>query len=94
MPKRRKEGRRRIEFWLLVLIVGALIGSIVGEIIGLFFQDEASLLHKLFVAGIRPGFEPRTFNLYILDFTIGFHVKLTVCTLIGLIVAVYLGKLI
>ncbi|MCD5390910.1 DUF4321 domain-containing protein [candidate division NPL-UPA2 bacterium] len=94
MPKRRRgKGKGGIGFWLLVLIIGALIGSIAGEIIGLFFQDEASIFHKLFVAGIRPGFEPRHFNLYILDFTIGFHIKLSVTTLIGLIAAIYLGKL-
>ncbi len=94
MPKRRRgEGKRGIGFWLLVLIIGALIGSIVGEIIGLFFQDEASILHKLFVAGKKLGFEPKTFNPYIFDFTIGFHIKLSVCTLIGLIAAIYLGKL-
>jgi len=45
MPRRRKARRERagkgIGFWLLVLIIGALIGSIVAEIIGLFFQDKA-----------------------------------------------------
>ncbi len=93
MVKKRRGERKAIGFWLLVLIIGALIGSIVGEIIGLFFHDEDSFLHKPFVAGIRPGFEPKTFNLYILDFTIGFHIKLSITTLAGLIVAVYLGKL-
>lgn len=92
MLKRRRRERKGIEFWLLVLIIGALIGSIVAEIIGLFYTNADSFLHKLFVAGLQLGFQPKTFHLYILDFTVGLHIKLTVTTLIGLMVAVYLGK--
>lgn len=96
MPRRRarREGAGKgIGFWLLVLIIGALIGSIVAEMIGLFFQDKASLIHRFFIAGISPGFEARFINLYVLDFTFGFHLKLNLLTLMGLIGAIYLGRL-
>ncbi|NOX97955.1 MAG: DUF4321 domain-containing protein [Nitrospirae bacterium] len=97
MPRRRKTRRERagkgIGFWLLVLIIGALIGSITAEIIGLFFQDKASLIHKFFIAGISPGFDPRFINLYVLDFTFGFHIKVNLLTLMGFIGAIYLGRL-
>ena len=96
MPRRkiRREGRGKgIGFWLLILIIGALIGSIAAEIIGLFFHNEASLIHKLFIAGINPGFEPRLINLYVLDFTFGFHLKLNLLTGMGFIGAIYLGRL-
>lgn len=96
MPRRRarrKGGGKGIGFWLLVLIIGALIGSITAEIIGLFFQDEASLIHRFFIAGVRLGFEPRLINLYVLEFTFGFYVKVSLLTLMGLIGAIYLGRL-
>ncbi len=84
---------KRLGFWLLVLIIGALIGSIIAEIIGLFFQDEASLIHQLFIAGIELGFDPRHINLYILDFTFGLRVTVNLLTLMGFIGAIYLGRL-
>ncbi len=94
---RRRIGRegvgKGIGFWLLVLIIGALIGSIVAEIVGLFFQDETSIIHKFFIAGLNLGFEPRPINLYVLDFTFGFHLKLNLLTLMGFLGAIYLGRL-
>ncbi len=96
MSKRRTRsvrGRKGIGFWLLVLIVGALIGGIVAEIIGLFFQDQASLIHQLFIAGIELGFDPRPINLYVLDFTFGLSVTVNLLTLMGLIGAIYLGRI-
>ncbi|MCD5401791.1 DUF4321 domain-containing protein [candidate division NPL-UPA2 bacterium] len=90
---RRERAGKGIGFWLLVLIIGALIGSIVAEIIGLFFQDETSLIHRLFIAGFSPGFEPREINLYVLNFTFGFRIKLNLLTLIGAIGAIYLGRI-
>ena len=96
MPRRRtrKGGAGKgIGFWLLVLIIGALIGGIVAEIIGLFYQDEVSLIHQLFIAGIELGFDPRPINLYVLDFTFGFHARVNLLTLMGAIGAIYLGRL-
>lgn len=93
MVRRKSATGKGLGFWLLILIVGALIGSITGEIIGLYFQDEASIIHKLFIAGINPGFDARTINFYVLDFAVGFHVKFNVLTLMGFIGAIYLGRL-
>lgn len=96
MPRRRTRsagGRKGIGFWLLILIVGALIGGIVAEIIGLYFQDEASLIHRLFIAGIELGFDPRPIDLYVLDFTFGLRLTVNLLTLMGLIGAIYLGRL-
>ncbi|MCD5397835.1 DUF4321 domain-containing protein [candidate division NPL-UPA2 bacterium] len=84
---------KKFGFWLLVLIIGALIGSIVAEIIGLFFQDEASLIHQLFIAGVELGFDPQHINLYILDFTFGLRATVNLLTFMGLIGAIYLGRL-
>ena len=95
MPRRRtrREGSGKgIGFWLLILIIGALIGSVMAQIIGLFFHDQASLMHKFFIAGINLGFEPRLINLYVFDFTFGFHIKFNLLTLLGFIGAIYLGR--
>jgi hypothetical protein len=95
MPRRRtrREGSGKgIGFWLLILIIGALIGSVVAQIIGLFFHDQASLIYKFFIAGTNLGFEPRLINLYVFDFTFGFHLKLNLFTLLGFIGAIYLGR--
>lgn len=97
MPRRISKGGgagKGFVFWLIVLVVGALIGSIMAEIIGLFFQEEDSLIHKFFIAGLNPGFGPKELDLYVFDCTLGFHFKVNLLTLMGFIGAIYLGRLI
>jgi uncharacterized membrane protein YeaQ/YmgE (transglycosylase-associated protein family) len=77
-------------FLLLALIIGALIGNIAGEIIGVFFTDKASIIHLLFITGITPELAPREINLHFLSFTFGISTRLTLSTLIGALIALYI----
>lgn len=77
-------------FWLLALIIGALIGTTAGEIIGIFFTDKASIIHRLFIAGITPELVPRLINLHIFSFTFGISIRLTISTLVGALIALYI----
>lgn len=77
-------------FWLLALIVGALIGTTAGEIIGIFYTDKASIIHRLFIAGIALELVPREINLHIFSFTFGISTRLTLSTLVGALIALYI----
>jgi uncharacterized membrane protein len=77
-------------FWLLALTIGALIGTTAAEIIGIFYTNEASIIHRLFIAGITPELTPRLINLHIFSFTFGISTRLTLSTLVGALIALYI----
>ncbi|MBT9132111.1 MAG: hypothetical protein DDT32_00565 [Syntrophomonadaceae bacterium] len=86
-----KTGRKNNNwFLLLALIIGTLIGTTAGEIIGVFFTDKASIIHQLFIEGITPELAPREINLHILNFTFGISTRLTLSTLVGALIALYI----
>lgn len=84
--------RRGIGQLIIILILGALIGSIIGEIIGEFFPSSSSLMHRIFVSGITPGFDNVDINLYVIEIILGIRVKLNLCSALGIILAVYLYR--
>ena len=90
ITKARVTKRKSNWFWLLALIIGAHIGTTAGEIIGIFFTDEANIIHRLFIAGITPELAPRLINLHILSFTFGISIRLTLSTLVGALIALYI----
>ena len=77
---------------IVILIMGALIGSIIGEIIGEFFPSSGSLMHRIFVSGISPGFRPVPINLYVILLTFGISVKLNLCSAVGIVLAAYIYR--
>jgi len=84
-------GRKKSNWLLLLaLIIGTLIGTTAAEIIGVFFTDKASIIHQLFIEGITPELAPREINLHILSFTFGISTRLTLLTLLGALIALYI----
>lgn len=77
---------------IVILIMGALIGSIIGEIIGEFFPSSGSLMHRIFVSGISPGFRPVPINLYVILLTVGISIKLNLCSAVGIVLAAYIYR--
>ena len=88
----KRESRKGLGQLVIILIMGALIGSIIGEVIGEFFPSSGSLIHRIFVTGISPGFKPFPINLYVILFTIGISVKLNLCSAVGIVLAAYLYR--
>lgn len=87
-----QKGKRSAAQFVVILIMGALIGSIIGEVIGEFFPSSSSLIHRIFVSGISPGFKPVLINLYVMVVTFGMNVKLNLCSAMGIVLAAYLYR--
>jgi hypothetical protein len=79
----------REPWWVLVIVVvaGAMLGSVVADALGQFTY-LAPLGHTLAV-GVDP---PVTVDLRVITFTLGFVVRLNLATVIGIIVAIYVFR--
>ncbi len=87
-----EQSSRGVGRLIVILIMGALIGSIIGQVIGTFFPSSGSLIHRVFVSGISPGFRPIPINLYVILLTVGITVKLNLCSAVGIVMAAYLYR--
>jgi len=82
---------KTIIFFVLIIIVGALIGSFLGKFIQNAFP-EGSSVKDLFATEISAGLSPTTLDLRIIEFTLGFLVKLNVTAVVGMLIAGYIFK--
>lgn len=86
------EGKSSIGFYIIVLLIGAVIGSILGEVIGAVIPKEPEIIHNIFVTGISYGIGPIPIDLKFFTFTIGFSLKLTLSSVIGIVIAAIIMK--
>jgi hypothetical protein len=77
--------KRGVGFFLLVLVVGAVAGSLLGEILGHVVPN--GVLHEIFSRGVSVGVPHFSVNLLALTFSLGFTLRVNLCTLIGLVTA-------
>ena len=91
VKSREGRGRRSIGFFVIIVILGALIGSVIGELVGHFFSKGA-LLYKIFTTGISPGLDIPEIDLAVINFKFAMSVKLNVCSALGMIMAGYLYR--
>lgn len=80
----------REPWWILIVVViaGAMLGSVVADSLGQFTY-LAPLGHSV-VVGVDP---PVTLDLRVITLTLGFVVRLNLATVLGIIVAVYVFRL-
>jgi uncharacterized membrane protein len=74
-------------FYIVVLIVGALIGSAMGEIVA--FIIPAGVVQQFFLKSATASIGPGTFNIIVLTFTLGFSIKVNIVGVIGILIAAY-----
>ncbi len=85
-----KDGARAASL-LVLLVLGGLIGSVLGEVIGALLPG--GWLERLLARGVSPGLHPPfTLDLKVLTLTLGFSVKITLATILGMILAVVIWK--
>ena len=72
----------------MVVIAGAMLGSVVADSLGQFTY-LAPLGHSV-VVGVDP---PVTLDLRVITLTLGFVVRLNLATVLGIIAAVYVFRL-
>ena len=80
----------REPWWILIVVViaGAMLGSVVADSLGQFTY-LAPLGHSV-VVGVDP---PVTLDLRVITLTLGFVVRLNLATMLGIIAAIYVFRL-
>ena len=76
---------------LAIVILGGLIGSVLGEVIATFLPG--GWLERLLAKGVSPGINPPfTLDLKVFVLTVGFSVKITLATILGIVVSLIIWK--
>jgi hypothetical protein len=85
---------KNLGYFILILLIGTLIGAFIGKVIYKLFPADSTVREMLAVE-IRPGIQPATIDLGILDITFGAVIKLNITAVIGLIItAIIFRKLV
>lgn len=79
--------KKSIAYFLLVIIVGALIGTVLGEIIGFVIPD--GVVKDFFLKSATASLGPGTLNIIVMSITLGFSIKLNITGVIGILLAAY-----
>ena len=85
---------KSIWFYVIVMIVGAVIGAIIGEVLGNMIPSD-SILQKYFVSGAWLGLDterPLLINLGFMKIVFGLTFKLTLSSVIGILIAFFLMR--
>ncbi|HNQ35007.1 MAG TPA: DUF4321 domain-containing protein [bacterium] len=73
-------------FFLLLLLISALIGSAVGEIAGFLLGPE-SPAYQFFTSAATPALNPSELDLILVKLTFGAALHLNLTALLGMIIA-------
>jgi len=69
----------------LIVLAGGIIGAIVGHVL----NDTIPILDK----GLKVGTDQLSLNLYLIDVSFSIHVNITICAIIGLLLAFLIADL-
>jgi hypothetical protein len=72
-------------WFIIVIVVGALLGSFLGKFIGLAIP--AGSIRDLFATEVSAGLAPTTLDLRIAQITFGCMLKINITTVLGIIAA-------
>jgi hypothetical protein len=85
---------KNLGYFILILLIGTLIGAFIGKAIYKVFPTDSTIRDMLAVE-IKPGIQPTTLDLGIVDITFGAVIKLNITAVIGLIItAIIFRKLV
>lgn len=68
-----------------IVLAGGIIGAIVGHVL----NDTIPILDK----GLKVGTDQLSLNLYLIDISFSIHVNITICAIIGLLLAFLIADL-
>jgi hypothetical protein len=68
-----------------IVLAGGVIGAIVGHVL----NDTIPILDK----GLKVGTDQLSLNLYLIDVSFSIHVNITICAIIGLLLAFLIADL-
>ena len=73
----------------LITFFIVLAGGIIGAIVGHVLSDTIPILDK----GLKVGTDQLSLNLYLIDVSFSIHVNITICAVIGLLLAFLIADL-
>jgi len=85
------QGSDRVVVLLAIVILGGLIGSVLGEVIAMVLPGGT--VERLLAKGVSPGLTPPfTLDLKVIVVTMGFSVKVTLATILGVVLSLIIWK--
>jgi hypothetical protein len=79
--------------WLLLifLLIGGLLGGILGEILRVMAPQ--GMIQTIFATNVTPGISPPlTIDLILVKLTLGFSFKISLLSILGMLLGIYLYK--
>ena len=83
----RSERYRTVGFIFMILIFGLVLGNALGLLVGAIVPE--GVVRDFFIKSISLGWSPFTIDLYLITFTLGFSINISVLSIAGLAVAWY-----
>jgi hypothetical protein len=83
--------KTKISYFIVIIIVGALIGSVIGEIVKTVLPRR-SLINKIFIKGIEPKIDIKEIDLKIINFGFNIELSLNLCSVLGIILAILIYR--
>lgn len=79
--------KRSMGIIFLTLILGAAMGTILGDLLALGLPE--GVVKQFFLQSVSWGLSPMTVDFIVITFTVGFRLKFSVTSIIGLAVVYY-----
>ncbi|OFW63617.1 MAG: hypothetical protein A2Z35_02395 [Actinobacteria bacterium RBG_19FT_COMBO_36_27] len=76
-------GKRRGKIVFFIVLAGGILGAVLGHIL----KDVVPILDK----GLKVGADSLSLNLYLIDISFGIHINITLCAIIGILIAFLLA---
>lgn len=76
-------GKRRGIIVFFIVLFGGILGAVLGHIL----KDVVPILDK----GLKVGTDSLSLNLYLIDISFGIHINITLCAIIGILIAFLLA---
>ena len=76
-------GKRRGKIVFFIVLAGGILGAVLGHIL----KDVVPILDK----GLKVGTDSLSLNLYLIDISFGIHINITLCAIIGILIAFLLA---
>ena len=78
-------------YFIVIIIVGALIGTFIGKLVAIMFPQQAAI-KDLFATEMATGLHPVTLDLFVITLTFGCLFKINITGIMGIAAAALLSK--